>query len=126
LIYNHPGRRDFDPEENYRDYSLWQAQRDLFVGLEGGPGHQKATQPGDYQGRIRPKNRWDPVVADIGGTWDQLLDEGHQVWGALAVSDYHGTMDHEPCAFARTIFACRSETRGVLQLRAGLTAGHVC
>ncbi len=127
LIYNHPSRRDFYPDENFRDYSLWQAQQDLFVGFEGGPGHQKAAQPGDYQGRIRTKDRWDPVVADIGGTWDQLLDAGHQVWGALAVSDYHGKMDHEPCAFARThLRVPQRDARGVLQaLRAGsFWAGH--
>ena len=127
LIYNHPSRLAPDPEENYRDYSKWQAQQDLFIGFEGGPGHQKSDPPGDYRGRIRTRDRWDPVVAEIGGTWDRLLDQGHHVWGALAVSDYHGGQDFAPCSFARTYLRVpQKDQRGVLQaLRAGsFWAGH--
>ena len=127
LIYNHPSRLDLDPEENYRDYLKWHAQQDLFIGFEGGPGHQKSNPPDIYRGRIRTRDRWDPVVADIGGTWDRLLDQGHRVWGALAVSDYHNDQDFEPCAFARThLRVPQKDQRGVLQaLRAGsFWAGH--
>jgi len=127
LIYNHPSRLDFDPDENYRDYSQWQAQQELFIGFEGGPGHQRSNPPGNYRGRIRTRDRWDPVVAEIGGTWDRLLDQGHRVWGALAVSDYHNDEDFEPCAFARThLRVPQQDQRGVLQaLRAGsFWAGH--
>lgn len=127
LIYNHPSRRDTDPDENYRDYVQWQEEQGLFVGLEGGPGHQKADHPGDYRGRFTTRNRWDPAVADIGGTWDRLLDAGHSVWGAIAVSDYHGAMDYAPCEFARThLRAPKRDAQGILQaLRAGsFWAGH--
>jgi hypothetical protein len=127
LIYNHPSRRDLDPEENQRDYAAWRDVNDLFVGFEGGPGHQKVDPPGAYRGRIRTKDRWDPVVAEIGGAWDRLLDAGEMPWGALAVSDYHGDKDHVPCVFARThLRVPQVDHRGVLQaLRAGtFWAGH--
>jgi hypothetical protein len=127
LIYNHPSRLDSDPEENFRDYARWQAQKDLFIGFEGGPGHQKINPPGDYRGRIPTQDRWDPVVAQIGGAWDLLLDQGHRVWGALAVSDYHDDQDFAPCAFARThLRVPQKDPRGVLlALRAGsFWAGH--
>ena len=122
LIYNHPSRLDLDPEENDRDYAAWQEVGGLFIGFEGGPGHQKAASPGDYRGRLRTEARWDPVVAQVGGTWDRLLDAGYSVWGALAVSDYHTTdLDYPPCAFARThLRVPQRDHRGVLSaLRAG-------
>jgi hypothetical protein len=127
LIYNHPSRLDSDSDENYRDYTKWQAQQDLFIGFEGGPGHQKSEPPGDYRGAIRTRDRWDPVVAEIGGTWDRLLDQGRSVWGALAVSDYHSDRDFAPCEFARTYLRIpQKDHRGILQaLRAGsFWAGH--
>jgi hypothetical protein len=122
LIYNHPSRLDLDPEENDRDYMAWHEVGGLFIGFEGGPGHQKAASPGDYRGRFRTEARWDPVVAQVGGTWDRLLDAGYSVWGALAVSDYHNPdLDYPPCAFARThVRAPQRDHRGVLfALRAG-------
>jgi len=122
LIYNHPSRLDLDPEENDRDYIAWHEVGGLFIGFEGGPGHQKAVSPGDYRGRFRTEARWDPVVAQVGGTWDRLLDAGYSVWGALAVSDYHNAdLDYPPCAFARThVRVPQRDHRGVLfALRAG-------
>ena len=128
LIYNHPSRLDLDPDENYRDYTKWQSKQDLFVGFEGGPGHQKNKPPGDYRGSIRTQDRWDPVVAEIGGSWDRLLTAGQSVWGAIAVSDYHNdSLDFAPCAFARThLRVPQKDQRGVLlALRAGsFWAGH--
>jgi hypothetical protein len=121
LTYNHPSRKDSDPEENDRDYLGWEGSG-LFVGFEGGPGHQHAASPGDYKDKIRTEARWDPVVAQVGGTWDRLLDAGHTVWGALAVSDYHNAdLDYPPCAFARThVRVPQRDHRGVLlALRAG-------
>ena len=122
LIYNHPSRLDFDPEENDRDYTTWNDVGGLFIGFEGGPGHQKAASPGDYRGRSRTQARWDPVAAEAGGTWDRLLDAGYNVWAALAVSDYHNDgLDYPPCAFARThLRVPQRDQRGVLSaLRAG-------
>jgi hypothetical protein len=51
-----------------------------------------------------------------------LLDAGYNVWGALAVSDYHtADLDYAPCAFARThIRVPQRDHRSILiALRAG-------
>jgi PHP domain len=128
LVYNHPSRQDQDSQENVRDFLAWSKASDLRLLFEGGPGHQKAGSPGAYQGKFRTEARWDPVVAEIGGTWDHLLDQGHQVWGALAVSDYHNDqMDYVPCQFSRTTLRVpHKDHRGILlALRAGsFWAGH--
>jgi len=70
----------------------------------------------------------DPVVAQIGGVWDRLLDAGYNVWGAVAVSDYHAErLDFPPCSSREPICAFRS---GIIRacclaLRAGsFWAGH--
>lgn len=103
LVYNHPSRRDASVEENRHDLTRWRSVNRLFLGFEGGPGHQRAVNPGAYDGVLKTINRWDPVVAETGGVWDRMLDEGHDVWGALAVSDYHDDrQDYGPCTFART------------------------
>ena len=51
-----------------------------------------------------------------------MLDEGHNVWAALAVSDYHNDkLDYLPCEFARThVYPEDRSARGIL---AGLRAG---
>ncbi|HFB65190.1 MAG TPA: hypothetical protein ENJ60_06575 [Aeromonadales bacterium] len=67
-------------------------------------------------------DRWDPVVSEIGGVWDSLLDEGENLWGALATSDFHNhKMDYYPCEFARIhINVPDKSSTGVLKaLRAG-------
>lgn len=128
LIYNHPSRKDEEADENRRDYLQWREINELFIGFEGGPGHQRGGTPGAYRASIRPVDRWDPVVADTGGTWDQLLDAGHDVWGAIASSDFHEDRnDYAPCRFARTMVTVDSpDARGILRaLRAGsFWAGH--
>ena len=128
LIYNHPSRRDLDPEENFSDLLKWNASQPLFIGFEGAPGHQRAPSPGDYGKTFPTEGRWDPVVAQIGGVWDRLLDAGYNVWGAVAVSDYHAErLDFPPCSFARThLRVPQRDHQGVLlALRAGsFWAGH--
>ena len=128
LLYNHPSRKDDQADENQRDWQQWRDINDLFIGFEGGPGHQRSGTPGAYRAAIKPLDRWDPVVAEIGGGWDQLLDAGHDVWGALASSDFHEDRnDYPPCRFARTMVTVDSpDARGILRgLRAGsFWAGH--
>ncbi len=103
LIYNHPSRKDDNPSENAKDLMDWRQISDLVIGFEGAPGHQKANPIGSYKHRLATRDRWDPVVAEIGGIWDALLDQGHNVWAAFATSDFHNSgLDYEPCAFART------------------------
>jgi len=122
LVYNHPSRKDDDPDENFKDILNWRDTNHLFIGFEGAPGHQKAQHTGSYRHKILTKDRWDPVAADIGGTWDQLLDAGHSIWAALAVSDYHNNKgDYSPCEFARVhVYPEDRSARGIL---AGLRAG---
>ena len=122
LIYNHPSRRDTNADENVRDVKTWRTSNELFVAFEGAPGHQRSSSPGDYSGPLRTESRWDPAVATIGGAWDQLLSEGINFWGALAVSDYHSErIDFAPCSFARTHLRVpqRDQSGVLLALRAG-------
>lgn len=122
LIYNHPSRKDEDVQENARDMLGWLAVNHLFIGFEGAPGHQNKTPVGSYHSVLQTEDRWDPVAAQVGGVWDSLLDQGHDLWAALAVSDYHNdNMDYAPCAFSRThILVPERSAEGVLRaLRAG-------
>lgn len=122
LFYNHPSRKDTDEGENASDLLSWRSVNELVVGFEGGPGHQKADEGSDaYSGNFQPLDGWDPVVR-IGGEWDGLLDAGHDVWAALATSDYHNEKrDYEPCAFSRThvLSPDRSQAGLLAALRAG-------
>ena len=103
LIYNHPSRASLSLEQTLADFSLWRKTSALMTGFEGAPGHQRNPMVGSYTGRLRPEHRWDPVAARVGGVWDTLLEQGQNVWGALASSDYHNDgLDYLPCAFSRT------------------------
>jgi VanZ family protein len=102
MIYNHASRKDRDEKENKEDFLKWSHDNDIFIGFSGAPGHQKSESIGSYRGRFKTIDRWDPAIAKIGSTLDQLLDEGHDVWGAIASSDYHNEqMDYPPCGFSR-------------------------
>jgi hypothetical protein len=101
-IYNHPSRKDNDEKENKADFLKWSQDNDILIGLSGAPGHQKLADIGSYRGRFKTIDRWDPAIAKVGSTIDQLLDEGKDVWGAIASSDYHNEkMDYPPCGFSR-------------------------
>lgn len=123
LIYNHPSRKDEGADENLTDMQAWRAVNSLFVGFAGAPGHQKrTTNIGAYKKRFRPVDRWDPVAAEVGGTWDTMLERGEDIWAALAPSDYHNEKgDYAPCAFARThVLVGDASADGVIKaLRAG-------
>ena len=122
MTYNHPSRKDLTVDENYTDMISWNANAPLFIVFSGAPGHQNAKKIGAYKDLISTIDRWDPVVARVGGVWDLLLSEGHQFWGAMAGSDFHNRkLDYLPCAFARThIVVPESSYKGVLDaLRAG-------
>lgn len=122
LIYNHPSRKDDDPDENLQDMLSWRETNQLFIGFGGAPGHQRTKHTGSYKHHFLTQDRWDPVAADIGGAWDKLLDQGHNIWAALAVSDYHNKdLDYSPCEFARVhVYPEDRSARGIL---AGLRAG---
>jgi len=101
-IYNHPSRKDNEEKENKEDFLKWSQNSDILIGLSGAPGHQKSEPTGSYKDIFKTVDRWDPAIANIGSTLDQLLDEGKDVWGAIASSDYHNQqMDYPPCGFSR-------------------------
>jgi peptidoglycan/LPS O-acetylase OafA/YrhL/predicted metal-dependent phosphoesterase TrpH len=101
-IYNHPSRKDDSARENLEDIKNWNQQHRNIVAFAGAPGHQKSETLGSYAHVFKPIERWDPVVAEVGGTWDTLLSEGHRIWGAIASSDYHNdSLDYPPCEFSR-------------------------
>jgi hypothetical protein len=101
-IYNHPSRKDRSENENKADFLKWSEGNNIFIGFSGAPGHQKLENIGSYSGPFKTINRWDPTIAKVGSTLDQLLDEGHDLWGAIASSDYHNDkMDYPPCSFSR-------------------------
>ncbi len=121
-FYNHPSRKDSGPEENLSDYLSWTNAADILVGFEGGPGHQRNAPRGDYFEVVSTIDGWDPVVAEVGGVWDRLLDAGVDAWGALATSDFHSTSaDFAPCEFSRThVLVPETSVEGILMgLRAG-------
>jgi hypothetical protein len=123
-IYNHPSRKDLnkDKDENYSDISIWNKTRLNVTALSGAPGHQKKKMIGSYEVKIRPIDRWDPAVAEVGGTWDRLLSEGMPIWGAIASSDYHNDeMDYPPCAFSR--IHVKTPTRDYAGVMQGLKEG---
>lgn len=102
-IYNHPSRKVARASESVKDVQRWSTSGFNVAALSGAPGHQLSDAIGSYRGALSTIDRWDPIVATIGGGWDELLSRGHQIWGALAVSDYHNSrMDAPPCGFART------------------------
>ena len=122
LFLNHPSRKDLDAAENLSDMRAWRDVNEFVVGFEGGPGHQNMEPVGAYVTQFKTVDRWDPVVDELGGTWDQLLDAGLDVWGALAVSDFHSDKsDYRPCEFART--HVEAPDRTATSLLKGLRAG---
>jgi len=101
-IYNHPSRKDNQEKENKEDFLNWSHKSNVLIGLSGAPGHQKSENIGSYQDLFKTIDRWDPSVAVVGSTLDQLLDEGYNPWGAIASSDYHNeNIDYPPCGFSR-------------------------
>ena len=101
LIYNHPSRKDANASENQRDYVQWLTNNPLLIGLSGALGHQAAENKGSYNELIKTVHGWDPVVANIGGTVDRLLEAGIDAYVAIASSDFHSdNIDYPPCAFS--------------------------
>lgn len=132
VIYNHPNRKSDSTEEIAPRMEHWRNQSDLVIGMEGAPGHQRATPLGAYKNRVQPIDRWDPAVAEVGGAWDLVLKSGFDVWGALAPSDFHSesTGDYWPGEFSETwLYVPERSAAGALQaLRAGTffgSHGHI-
>ncbi|MGL4552818.1 MAG: PHP domain-containing protein [Gemmataceae bacterium] len=126
VIYNHPSRKDADAMENVADVVAWRKVNDLVVGFDGAPGHQGYAPLGAYKYKVKPLDRWDPAVADVGGAWDAVLRKGIDFWGARADSDFHNDNardlnDFWPGQFSETwLYAPDRSADGVLRAyRAG-------
>lgn len=123
VFFNHPSRRPTSMSRPAQTFeALQKAAPSLFVGLEGAPGHQRATPPGAYPDTVTLNERWDPMAADVGGLWDQWLRKGLNVWMAIANSDFHNEReDFWPCEFAGTwVYAPNRSVEGILRaMRAG-------
>ena len=123
MLVNHPSRRDGSTSAPRLTLpGLARSAPSILVGFEGAPGHQNADPLGAYDDEPKPVDRWDPIAADVGGTWDQWLGQGVDLWGAVANSDFHSTNgDFWPCEFATTwIYAPSRSVEGVLRaLRGG-------
>lgn len=120
-IYHHPSRYGESAEQVVAEWTSWRRASDRAIGFEGGPGRQNLKPYGDYT-KTPTELRWDPVVAQIGGAWDQLLDRGDSPWAALASSAYYKPeTEHTPCEFSRTVVTVPEATAsGVLKaLHAG-------
>jgi peptidoglycan/LPS O-acetylase OafA/YrhL/glycopeptide antibiotics resistance protein len=110
-IYNHPSRKDETADENLSDIKNWNANRQNIMAISGAPGHQKSPDIGSYRDFFKTIDRWDPAIAQVGSTLDQLLDEGYDIWGAIASSDYHNEkMDYPPCGFSRIHVSAAEKT----------------
>ena len=131
VIYNHAGRKSQSSLDAVPRIKQWRMTNGLVVGLSGAPGHQRATDLGAYRGPVKLIDRWDPAVAEVGGAWDRLLQEGLDVWAARAPSDFHGEAnDYWPGQFSETwLYVPERTPAGVLlAFRAGsffAAHGHV-
>lgn len=76
LFYNHPSRNVDEDESIGTNFMDRRRATRRVIGLEGGSGHQRSSTIGSYKKKFVTIDRWDPVVATIGGVWDSLLDQG--------------------------------------------------
>jgi hypothetical protein len=123
VLFNHPSRKpgsDSAPRLTFPP--LARLAPDVLIGIEGAPGHQRSRQIGAYPPDSPTMDRWDPIVAATGGTWDDWLETGLDVWAAIASSDFHTEADDFwPCEFSATwIYAPDRTIDGVIKaLHAG-------
>ena len=122
VVLNHPSRKVAASADVLPWMRRWRGVNAVVIGFEGAPGHQRATPLGAYGAQVKPLDRWDPVVAEVGGVWDQLLAEGLDIWAASASADFHEPKgDYWPGQFAETwVYAAdRTATSVLSALAAG-------
>jgi hypothetical protein len=128
VMMNHPTRAPNSTSAPLITFeALRRAAPGVLVGVEGGPGHQRSTPLGSYKNPTSLVNRWDPIVAEVGGAWDTWLGRGLDVWGAAADADFHHESgDFWPCEFSSTwIYAPDKTVNGVIRaLHAGSYFGE--
>lgn len=97
ILLNHPSRKLKYTISDIRDFM--NAGPDVFIGLEGMPGHQKESYRGGYSSsfaydtyKARTYGGADYMLAKIGGLWDALLSDGRRCW-MFGNSDFHDTIN---------------------------------
>lgn len=128
VLLNHPSRKRKNSTDIVADIRWWRSINHAVVGFSGAPGHQRAGKFPlcSYQYDVKPVDRWDPAAATIGDAWDMLLQEGINIWGARAPSDFHSDnpksfYDFWPGEFSETwLYVPEKTTTGAMRaLRAG-------
>ena len=120
VCYNHPSRKRNELTSFPEEFKKLRKASPLLIGFEGTPGHQGGLPVGAYDGPIQLEDRWDPLVAVVGGAWDGLLQQGVDSWAAVAGSDFHrkspkGWSDYFPGEFSETwVYASEATPRGLL------------
>ena len=122
VFFNHPSRRPNSTSAPKLTFAqLHKSASSILVGFEGAPGHQRGIPLGAYPSGLLV-DRWDPLAAEVGGAWDQWLQQGMSVWAAIANSDFHSEQDDFwPCEFAATwVYAPDRTVNGIIRaIRAG-------
>jgi hypothetical protein len=121
---NHPSREGTYFVEHFRDFH--NAAPDIFLGLEGMPGHHKNSYRGSYGGSEPELSTWggaDYLITKIGGLWDALIGEGRHLW-IIVDSDFHSTgNDFWPGVYEKTHVAVTDT--GAVAWRNGLKSGEM-
>ncbi|MEW6620758.1 MAG: PHP domain-containing protein [bacterium] len=110
---NHPSRIGLYTIEELRAYDK---VGDVFIGFAGAPGYQKIHIPG-----YDLIDGYDPMVGEIGGTWDILLSEERNFWIRVE-SDFHNPFfNYYPGEYSKTYVFCPTKSyEGVIKgLRRG-------
>jgi len=98
---------------SWQELCSWLHANEVFLGIVGLRGGERGSTRG----------RWDPRVAEVGGTWDQLLDRGFRVRAAVAASGLRDPARHYwPGERVRTHVWCRG--RRATHVLEGLRAGR--
>lgn len=128
MLMNHPTRVPGSTSAPVLTFEgLRRAAPGIVAGVEGGPGHQRSNPLGSYRRPETLIDRWDPIVAQVGGTWDTWLGKGLDVWGATADADFHHENgEYWPCEFSSTwLYAPDRSVDGVIRaLHAGSYFGE--
>jgi hypothetical protein len=118
VVYlNHPSKRAELSDERIADLAALGV-----AGIEAAPGHQIADPHDDDANEPPPLiDRYEPFVAEVGGGYDRLLQQGRYL-GLVAGSDFHTLhSSYPPGRFSRTLVHCPDRSpSGVL---AGLASG---
>jgi Cohesin domain. len=123
FIINHPSRALKYTIADIRDFN--NAAPDVAIGMEGFPGHQRASNRGEY-GSTDPRATTyggaDYMIAKVGGLWDALLGEGRHFW-IFVNSDFHSiSSDFWPGEYSKTYTYIQN--KDYKSLIAGLRSGN--